>query len=388
MKRLIPLIIGSPRNVTLDWLRGLSALAVFSGHLRAALLVDFSSLATSNIFHKLFYLITGLGHQAVIIFFALSGYLVGGSIIRSLKNTSTISIKKYSITRITRLWTVLIPSLFFTLLADRLLALISPQTLSGHYRDIWNSGPTTDAYSATIKTFICNLLFLQNIASPVYGTNGTLWSLANEFWYYAIFPCMAILIFKKSPIVKRVISLVMLIGMSISLPPSLLQYFSLWFLGAVAAFVFIYYPTPICARYSYIGLISSWTLLVAMIIFSKLSILGWSSFNYDALVAAATSILVLVSSNVTIPPAKRVKVKLGHLALALSETSYSLYLFHFPAVILVAAAFFPRQFQPTPVGMLWYVLTLLLIWMFCGCMWFVFERNTNLIRNNFREYLR
>lgn len=106
MKHLIASIISNPRNATLDWLRGLSALAVFSGHLRAALFVDFSSLSTSNIFHKLFYLVTGLGHQAVVIFFALSGYLVGGSVIRSIKNVSAIGVRKYFFARITRLWMV------------------------------------------------------------------------------------------------------------------------------------------------------------------------------------------------------------------------------------------------------------------------------------------
>ena len=98
-----------PRNITLDWLRGLSALAVFSGHLRAALFVDFSTQADPSIMQKIFYLMTGLGHQAVIIFFVLSGYLVGGSVIRSMRGKSMLDIKKYSIARITRLWAVLIP---------------------------------------------------------------------------------------------------------------------------------------------------------------------------------------------------------------------------------------------------------------------------------------
>ena len=34
---------------------------------------------------KVFYLATGLGHQAVMIFFVLSGFLVGGSVITAFQ---------------------------------------------------------------------------------------------------------------------------------------------------------------------------------------------------------------------------------------------------------------------------------------------------------------
>jgi peptidoglycan/LPS O-acetylase OafA/YrhL len=44
-------------------------------------------------------------------------------------------------------------------------------------------------YTAT--TFVGNLAFLQTIAVPIFGTNGPMWSLANEFWYYLIFPLAA-----------------------------------------------------------------------------------------------------------------------------------------------------------------------------------------------------
>ena len=43
-------------------------------------------------------------------------------------------------------------------------------------------------------TFWGNLVFLQTILVPTYGTNALLWSLANEFWYYMLFPLLAVLI--------------------------------------------------------------------------------------------------------------------------------------------------------------------------------------------------
>ena len=57
---------------------------------------------------KAFYFLTGLGHQAVIIFFVLSGFFVGGSILKNLEN---FSFKRYFTTRLTHFgWSSFQPS--------------------------------------------------------------------------------------------------------------------------------------------------------------------------------------------------------------------------------------------------------------------------------------
>lgn len=66
------------RNLWLDLIRGSSALLVCLGHLRNAMLVDYSTLVHPNIAIKAFYALTSFGHQAVMVFFVLSGYFVGG----------------------------------------------------------------------------------------------------------------------------------------------------------------------------------------------------------------------------------------------------------------------------------------------------------------------
>jgi peptidoglycan/LPS O-acetylase OafA/YrhL len=37
-----------------------------------------------------------------------------------------------------------------------------------------------------------NVFFLQTIVVPTFGSNGPLWSLANEFWYYMLFPAIGV----------------------------------------------------------------------------------------------------------------------------------------------------------------------------------------------------
>lgn len=66
------------RNLWLDLIRGCSALLVCMGHLRNAILVDYAELIHPSIAIKAIYFITSFGHQAVMIFFVLSGYFVGG----------------------------------------------------------------------------------------------------------------------------------------------------------------------------------------------------------------------------------------------------------------------------------------------------------------------
>ena len=66
-------------------LRGWLHLGSWSG-----ILAGFCLLATAaqshSLFDQLFYFVTGLGHQCVIAFFALSGFLVGGPALRDIIN--------------------------------------------------------------------------------------------------------------------------------------------------------------------------------------------------------------------------------------------------------------------------------------------------------------
>ena len=134
------------RYIWLDLVRGLAAVAVCASHLRNGLIVDYgqySALQEPNIAQKVFYFSTGLGHQAVIIFFVLSGFFVGSSII---KNVKRFNFTKYMITRLSRLWIVLIPALILTAIVDSILMSHSPEILSGTYNPVSNSLPSLGKY--------------------------------------------------------------------------------------------------------------------------------------------------------------------------------------------------------------------------------------------------
>ena len=49
-------------------------------HARSLVFVDYGELQSPGLWAKGFYFLTGFGHEAVMVFFVISGYLVGGKV--------------------------------------------------------------------------------------------------------------------------------------------------------------------------------------------------------------------------------------------------------------------------------------------------------------------
>src|SRR5215813_3058612 len=71
----------------LDALRGIAALTVFLTHVRGSFFVKWSDLdaASQGPLNYALFVLTRLGRESVIIFFVLSGYLVGGQALLALR---------------------------------------------------------------------------------------------------------------------------------------------------------------------------------------------------------------------------------------------------------------------------------------------------------------
>ena len=104
---------------TLDLIRALAAGAVCISHLRNLMFVDYRRMSGTGLAGKAFYFLSNYGHTAVIVFFLLSGYFVGGSVLRQVE-AGTWSWQRYLTERLSRLWIVLIPALLLTLFWDRM----------------------------------------------------------------------------------------------------------------------------------------------------------------------------------------------------------------------------------------------------------------------------
>lgn len=146
------------RSQFLDIVRLLAALAVCAGHLRSVLFEHYVDIIQPTLSQKLFYGVTSLGHESVVIFFVLSGYFVGGSILRNPLNFNWLT---YLQSRLIRLWIVLIPALLLTACVDVGLSFFYPDVLSGNYNERWMSGPRGNGIAHGTPALLESALFQQ-----------------------------------------------------------------------------------------------------------------------------------------------------------------------------------------------------------------------------------
>lgn len=175
----------SERSLFLHYLRFLSAIIVCLGHTKEFLFLHRNE-STENT-ELLIRLLLGLGSGAVLVFFFLSGYLVGGSVIFNLLNNQ-LDFKAYIFNRLTRLWIVLIPAMTLTLILN---ALTCRNTSVSLYctadLQLASRAAASPQTSQKITDFFANIFFLQPFKALPWGGNGPLWSLGFEFWYYIVF---------------------------------------------------------------------------------------------------------------------------------------------------------------------------------------------------------
>ncbi len=233
---------GSFASDVLDLLRGIAAFAVFFGHARSLFLVDYKDVENKGPGVQAFYLVTGFGHQAVMLFFVLSGFFIGGNVLH-LMLSGKWSWTSYLISRFTRLYVVLLPGLLATLLCD--VAGIhwseSDALYSGASDTSVLEGSVKDRLNAT--TFVENSLFLMTLRMPVFGpervptfgSNSPLWSLCNEYWYYLIFPCVAGCFLLARRKLFYWLAVVACGAFFVVFGDNLAHGFAIWLLGAAAA---------------------------------------------------------------------------------------------------------------------------------------------------------
>lgn len=162
----------------LNHTRWIAALCVCTAHLRNLLFPDAGEAGSLSLFAKSFYFLTLFGTQAVVVFFVVSGLLVGASTLIKIRQ-ETFSAKKYAIDRATRLYTVLFPA------------------VAGSVALQWSGITVTCSRPDSTLTIIGNMLFLQNILVEPLCNNHPLWSLGNEAFYYLAAPLVIIAVLKR-----------------------------------------------------------------------------------------------------------------------------------------------------------------------------------------------
>jgi peptidoglycan/LPS O-acetylase OafA/YrhL len=161
--------------------RWIAALAVVVAHAGQLIQISDIMVAPHGPGVYAWWFLAGFSHYAVLVFFVMSGFLIGGDLLRRLDRTDPF-LKQYMIDRFSRVYIVMAPALVYGFVVDSIGRRIFPN--SGIY-----DGAFFDGAFAPIN-ILWTLLQQQNIWAPQAGTNGALWSLACEMWYYVTFPLL------------------------------------------------------------------------------------------------------------------------------------------------------------------------------------------------------
>ncbi len=327
-------------SVHLDLIRGVSALAVLLYHLRGLFFVDYPYLANKSLLSSALYAVTGYGHQAVMVFFVLSGYFIGTSVMESVSEARW-SWRIYLVSRLTRLQLVLFPALVLGAVWDR-IGMRIPLAAPLYYDALYKFYVPSVALRSTVPVFLGNFFFLQSIVSPVFGSNGPLWSLSYEFWYYIVFP--AVILATAAWVGTRI--RILYAGLALLLlwfiGPQISYYFLIWLAGALVGRLprISRFMPPFPALSLLTGL-----LFVGALAWSRTHRLS-SDLLTDYVVAFCFALwlyTLLLGSREDASPAYAFGAK------KLAGFSYTLYLTHFPGLLLVRGLLNPQgNWQPDP----------------------------------------
>jgi peptidoglycan/LPS O-acetylase OafA/YrhL len=380
-------------SVHLDALRGLAALWVLLGHSRSTFLStrvstvlagkdnpyvgpDDPNFYTEPViighfrFRQLLYGNHTLAIAAVIVFFVLSGYLVGGSVIRSMRKGS-FSWNKYLFQRLTRLWTVLLPALLLCAILD-----ICGKYLLQSQQNIYHIGPIAETLPShlTLCAFFGSALFVQGIATGYFGTNNPLWSLSYEFWFYIFFPLLVTALMASKRKSVRVYSGFLLLVLVTACGWKIGAYFLIWLLGAGLAIV----PLRLPSRQRRIAAGTS-GLLVLITIYLEVRV-PFNLFLANLVLGVIVSIFIwslLHAREISVDSIYRTAAQ------GLSRMSYTLYLAHYPMLVFLSAVLAPvwTRWPITPRSLLKFLLILVAVFIYSWLVYYCFERNTDRLRN-------
>lgn len=346
----------------IDWLRFLAAFGVLTGHLRGVIWTEWGGLEASSRSPVAFvaFGLSRLGYEAVIVFFVISGFLVGGRMVERVL-AGTFNLRSFVVDRCTRIYVPLVPALLFA----GAVALICGERLS-------------------VRDFALNLLGLQGVAAPVFAGVSPLWSLSYEIWFYVLAGAAAAMHIRRGAGAQwAFLAMAMSLGIFTKLSAGLLF---CWLLGAVA------YPLSRESRTK-----RRWLLLIAVlatllgVLFCQMTAdsVSWQRFDLPAWLPAlpvsslilAVGISILVACLAPMRPSIPLLSKVDWLGTRLASFSYTLYLTHYP-VLLLWGHYHPARTNRIDVASLAILSALLAVCLLIAwLMYWLFEVQTTRVRH-------
>ena len=320
----------------LDGLRGLAAAYVVLGHGRALFWEGFTDGFLKHPysytqFEKLqmyFFSLFKFGHEAVLFFFVLSGFVIHLKYASNFSKTGIYQFqyRSYLLKRIKRIYPPFIFALLLTGILDSLGAYDNLPIYSGTtpYANLnENHGHLVHDFG----TLMGNIFFLYKVYCPIFGSNGPAWSLKFEWWFYMVYPAL-LLVSKRRMMLSTaiVLGLFVLAILPFKWPENLAQdvctMLLSWWFGVLLADVY-------SGRFRIQLRKLSW--LMVSVVFLPMTA-GWPEAIYWTNIAIFfTGMLAfLLSSAETWYTRFLGKLK------PLGDFSYTLYIIHYPILVFLS----------------------------------------------------
>jgi peptidoglycan/LPS O-acetylase OafA/YrhL len=386
--------------VVLDALRGLAALYVVVGHTHWLLWSGYQEYAASGagvLKRALALASEGLnyGHQAVLLFFLISGFCIhfrqAGSVAKpscATRKEWPLSIRSYARQRFRRIYPPLLLALALTAILDYAGSRLNPMFygMETPYPNI-NSNLAPDSHAPS--TLLGNLILQAGFMVPAFGSNGPLWSLAYECWFYVLYPVLLFMSLRFGSWRTKwsITSLAMTAQLALLLPAihfaigsvwplDIIAYWLIWSFGAwVAERYVIEKPLPLSSSLTTLAILALMALAVAPKVMS-LTPFPSSDFGAGMDLLWSAPLGVLFSRVLLCEPGrvKSIIERFAHALAPLGAISYSLYVVHFPILALLSAWWLSSH-PRLPLGPELAVLGTSLSLIFASGAWYLVERH-------------
>jgi len=174
-----------------------------------------------------------------------------------------------------------------------------------------------------------------------------LWSIANEFWYYLLFPLGLLALLRRTRLWRRLACIALVAAIALTIAPVILVQFPIWLMGTALAVI----PSPPLA-------LSPWPWLrTAAAVVYVAATLAFERLRTSHTVVADMLFGLLTAGFLYLLLSARKRAReqsLGtRLSRSLARFSYTLYVMHLPLLVLIAALSLGKaRWIPDP----WHVL--------------------------------
>src|SRR5438270_2959038 len=310
-----PAELSRSKSALFNFIRWTAALVVVVGHVNSyANLIGGEGMTAP---YRIYNYCALHAHAAVMVFFVLSGYFVTFATVRKCAKES-YRFRDYFLDRWSRIYSVLLAAVAFTLVLDVIGRVLSPV-----YRD----AKVIPQDHLLLRLFM-NVFSLQGVQGHrvQLGSNPPLWSIGYEFTFYVLF---GLFFFRKQLFrrqlffVASIVLILAVIGVKMAL------YFVIWLLGVAT-----YYATQrVRIRVSWMTTV----LLLALVVVAKhvinyAHVLHLTEFANDFIFSVVVALFFLPDiSSSTVP---RLLERVNDF---FAEYGYSIYAYHLPIVIFFYA---------------------------------------------------